>query len=368
MIGIYKITNQINNKVYVGQSINIYKRWSEHKAQHIWNNPNYHGYNYPLYRAFRKYGLDNFIFEVIEECDNDELNAREIYWIQYYDSCNNGYNQTIGGGGNSIKLIPIYKYDLFGRYLEEYPSIGIAASKNNNSYNNILDCLEHRKGTYQTKGFQWSYEKKQEIGPVPTWNPVVCFDLDGNRIAEYPNYQMAIDATHEDFRTIVSCCTTHKNSSHRYQWRYWNEVKELTKIETVLPYTDKKQVIQYNLKGEQIAIYNSLTEAEQLTGILLSNISTVCHGKAKSAGGYIWRFIDSDLPVFIQTKSNRTQIGKLHAVNQYDLEDNFLASYPSIREASIAIGHENSYGHISSCCTGKRKTAFGYKWRYANEE
>lgn len=87
MIGIYKITNIINNKCYIGQSVCIEKRWENHKCK----NGNK---DYPLYRAFRKYGIDNFVFEVLEECSKDDLSERELFYIKQYDSVNNGYNQT----------------------------------------------------------------------------------------------------------------------------------------------------------------------------------------------------------------------------------------------------------------------------------
>ena len=92
MTGIYKITNKINNKVYIGQSINIEKRWGEHK--HNAFNQNTHTYYYPLYLAIRKYGLDSFVFEIIEECLTEELTIREQYWMDYYHSLdgNCGYN------------------------------------------------------------------------------------------------------------------------------------------------------------------------------------------------------------------------------------------------------------------------------------
>lgn len=101
--GIYKITNLVNGKVYVGQSTNIPTRWRRHRAEV--NNPNN---DYPLYRAMRKYGLENFSFEIIEECSKELLDSRERYWIKTLDSYYNGYNQTSGGqaGGASISLQP----------------------------------------------------------------------------------------------------------------------------------------------------------------------------------------------------------------------------------------------------------------------
>lgn len=101
MIGIYKITNKINNKCYIGQSLNIKRRWQDEKRtafDSIATN-----YQYPLSKAFRKYGIDNFQFEIIEECSKEKLNEREKYWISYYDGFFNGYNQTLGGDNHNNK-------------------------------------------------------------------------------------------------------------------------------------------------------------------------------------------------------------------------------------------------------------------------
>lgn len=97
MIGIYKITNMVNNKVYIGQSVNIAQRWKAHRTRPY--QPHCEQYEQPLYRAIRKYGLDQFIFEVIEECNPEELNEKEVAWIQFYDATNSskGYNLGLGG-------------------------------------------------------------------------------------------------------------------------------------------------------------------------------------------------------------------------------------------------------------------------------
>lgn len=94
---IYTITNKINNKKYVGQTIDTEKRWKEHQ---------YNAKNnlYPtiyLYNAMKKYGLENFTFEVIEsDIPLEEINAREEYWIEKLNTLRpNGYNLTLGGEG-----------------------------------------------------------------------------------------------------------------------------------------------------------------------------------------------------------------------------------------------------------------------------
>lgn len=95
MTGIYKITNKINGNSYIGLSVNIEQRWQQHKNRY--KNINDKEYNKTLYRAFRKYGIENFTFEIIEQCQEHELKEKEIYWIAYYNTYAKGYNETIGG-------------------------------------------------------------------------------------------------------------------------------------------------------------------------------------------------------------------------------------------------------------------------------
>lgn len=109
---IYMIINKINNKKYIGKTDydDVSIRWEQHKRdykKHL---------NRPLYRAFNKYGLDNFIFKKI--CDNlygNDLSNKEIELIKLYDTYKNGYNATLGGEGKlkyvicDFELINYYK-------------------------------------------------------------------------------------------------------------------------------------------------------------------------------------------------------------------------------------------------------------------
>lgn len=97
---IYKITNKVNGKSYIGQTIqNVKERFYQHCAikcsQAV--------LNMAIHKAINKYGKSNFTIEVIEEVESTNLNDREKYWIRYYDSYNNGYNST-EGGQDGIKL------------------------------------------------------------------------------------------------------------------------------------------------------------------------------------------------------------------------------------------------------------------------
>lgn len=88
---IYKITNLINGKVYIGQSVDPKRRFQEHKS----------GYgNIPLYNSIKKYGVENFSFEVIEK-DIENYDEREIFWIDFYQSTDRDFGYNISKGGNS---------------------------------------------------------------------------------------------------------------------------------------------------------------------------------------------------------------------------------------------------------------------------
>lgn len=91
MTGIYKITNKQNGKIYIGQSDNIERRLAEHKRVKSQTIDNY----------INCLGIENFEFEIIEECKKEDLDKKEQEYIQKYDSRKNGYNHQLGGYNNS---------------------------------------------------------------------------------------------------------------------------------------------------------------------------------------------------------------------------------------------------------------------------
>lgn len=91
--GIYRITNLLDNKIYIGQAVNIGERFKQHVKCGL-------GIDAPvnkLYTAMQKDGVENFSFEIIEECKQKDLNNKEKYWIEFYESQRYGYNMSSGG-------------------------------------------------------------------------------------------------------------------------------------------------------------------------------------------------------------------------------------------------------------------------------
>ena len=112
MIGIYKITNLINGKSYIGQSITIEKRIDEHYNEAF--DPKDDEYNSLLHKAIRKYGKEQFYDEVLEECLKEDLNTKEKYYISHYNTCviKGGIGYNLDEGGNSGHIWKLTEEDL----------------------------------------------------------------------------------------------------------------------------------------------------------------------------------------------------------------------------------------------------------------
>lgn len=100
MAYIYVITNNINGKQYVGKTrLSIQERFKEH----IRESRKEKAANRPLYLAFKKYGIEHFDIQLLEECSLLDSSTREIYWIGKLDSYKSGYNATLGGDGTFLR-------------------------------------------------------------------------------------------------------------------------------------------------------------------------------------------------------------------------------------------------------------------------
>lgn len=159
---IYIIKNNCNDKVYIGQTLNLNERWKQHKtaANREYNINNKYSILYP---AMRKYGIKNFYIEVIEDnIPSDQLNQREKYWIEQYNSVRpNGYNILAGGEiGEQFKR-PIYQLDI--KTLEIINSFNSIVEASNITGVYITGIHRVLRNTLLTAGgYKWCYQEKYE--------------------------------------------------------------------------------------------------------------------------------------------------------------------------------------------------------------
>ena len=104
VIGIYKIENLVNHKVYIGQSIDIEKRYKEHLRS---GQPDKYSLKSerdkkcPIHLAMQKYGVENFELTILQECKKEEMDDLEIYYIKKYKSLDKRFGYNISPGGHN---------------------------------------------------------------------------------------------------------------------------------------------------------------------------------------------------------------------------------------------------------------------------
>jgi hypothetical protein len=200
---IYKITNVINNKIYIGKTLSsIEERWKEHCRDSV--KPRVE--KRPLYEAMNKYGKENFSIELVEECEEYNINEREIFWIEYYGSFKHGYNATKGGDGRAY-----IDYELVYRIYQEVGTVQKVKELTGHSLDTISKILEI-----------YGIDKQQRIlnGNKAISKPVAQYDLTtGEIIKVYPS---AIEAEKEHGNTkhINDVCKGKRKSCKGYGWKY----------------------------------------------------------------------------------------------------------------------------------------------------
>lgn len=258
LCGIYKITNLINGKVYVGQSINIMKRWVDHIR--ILNNNK--SKCTLLQRAWNKYGQDNFSFEIIELCSEDMLDEIETKYIEFYDSCNNGYNIESGGNKNKSlseetkkKIRDAHRGKCMSEETRKKMSEAKKGEKNsmygknhteetkrkiseNNKGKTGYPCTEYHKQQRRLAnlGKVLSDETKKKIseankGNIPhnkNLHPVYCIEL--NKV--FNNPAAAGKELNIRSENIINCCEHKRKTCGGYHWEYADAMDNINACDT----------------------------------------------------------------------------------------------------------------------------------------
>lgn len=210
---VYKITNDINDKMYIGQtSRTLDERFAEHCREACSQRTK----NRPLYEAMLKYGIEHFSIELIEETNNSK--ERETYWIEYYGTFKNGYNATFGGDGKKYidYDLVVETYKQIGNMKETAQKLGICAE----SVRNILDIKKE------------SHRSTAEILIDRHGKMINMFDLDGTYLQTFTtaydaarylikngftNCKLSTIRTH-----IVEVCRGTRKSAAKFKWSYVN--------------------------------------------------------------------------------------------------------------------------------------------------
>ena len=169
MAYIYKITNDINNKIYIGKTEHdIFKRFQEHRNDSI-KFP-----SRPLYRAINKYGIEHFHIELIEETSSPE--EREIYWIEKYQSFKYGYNATKGGDGRHY-----LDYDIIFSTYEATENAAETARQLQISVDTVYTVVKQKRELKST----------QEVNKITKGKTIKCFTNDNKFLQSFASLKDA---------------------------------------------------------------------------------------------------------------------------------------------------------------------------------
>ncbi len=248
----------------------------------------------PFKRALNKYGKDGFTWEIIDKCNlKKEINDKEKYYINYYNSkIPKGYNITNGGdGGSNWNLQPIVMLNLDGKFIKKYDYITQCENETGLNHSTISACCKGKHLRY--KNYIFMYEKE--------------YLKNGPRIYNKPkNYR-------------------------------------------------KRKIKKYDLDGNYICSYDSITEASEVNNIGRTNISSCLTKKVKSSGGFIWTYENEQPP--------SKKVIKRTEIEQYDISGNLLNKFDSCKEAERSLNLKNNSYKVIWKNLDKNKVTYGYIWK-----
>ena len=310
--GIYRIENLINHKSYIGQSVDIYERWRDHK----WALNNKKHNNTHLVRSWHKYGADNFQFTIVEQCDESQLNGREIYWVAYYDAYYHGYNQTKGGDGCLGKVWTdeerenisraVLQIDLSGNVIQRFINIDDAETQTSIDHRQIWNCANkhytsmmrngkvYAKASKTAGGYIWVYEDDMsnfDLSWYQSNSPsykTYQYDMHWNLVKIWPSAE-AVTYGGYGPTVVRSVCQGKFMTAYGYLWSY--EVDDLDEyIIWFKEHFDVKYIGQYTLDNELVKVWNTPVETEQ-DGFRACSVREILNGNQFKHKGYTFKYI-----------------------------------------------------------------------------
>lgn len=287
---IYKITNKITNKCYIGETIkdDPEKRWKEHK------NTIKRGVGCPaLQNSVKKYGIENFTFDVLLICFDDDRYKYEIEYIKKYNTIvPNGYNILEGGPGGSFKgkkhseeTKKRMSENMKQKYIDD-PNYGYLHTEETKKL-----ISKNRKGINLGKKISDEILQKRKINLIN--NPEIREKI-SNSLKEYHKNNVNNYSYETKQKISDSLKEYHKNKVNNNVGRSY-EIKQ--KISDGLKEYHKNKIVkinlirinQYDSNDNLIHSFNNIIEASNATSVCRHAIGRYCSGKSKSGGGFIWK-------------------------------------------------------------------------------
>lgn len=214
---IYVIKNIINDLVYVGQAASAYDRFRRHRNNHISADKQ----DLKIVNAMKNLGANNFYYEILENCADEDADEKEKYYISKFNSFKNGYNGNVGGVGaknyTEEDIKECYELLMNGSTIRE---IEIVTGINRSTLKRELEKIVPNYNTVVNMNM-----KKARVKSAGT--PVNQYDMEGNFIRRYSSVREALESLGVSVKTgsIANCCKHRPNyhTAYGYKWEYATE-------------------------------------------------------------------------------------------------------------------------------------------------
>lgn len=294
MIGIYKIVNIKNSKIYIGSSINVENRLKEHKKSLLEGKH----HSIKLQRSYDIHGENNFKYEIIEECSKESLLSREQYYIDLYDCYNKGYNSVPKAGSN----IGMKHSD------ETIEKIRRASMGNKNRLNMTFTIDVKNRISLKLKGRKLSEETKKKMsesrkGKMMPEETKLKLSLSHTGKVLSMEHKKKLSLSHigkEQSRETIDK-RVKKNTGKKRTIESRNKISEKLKGIVRGPLSDErkleliekisKKVAFINDNGDIVKEYNSIKNCASDLNIDYRRISDVIHGVKKEYKGFKFKLI-----------------------------------------------------------------------------
>lgn len=339
---VYKHTAP-NGKCYIGMT-------RQNPPKKRWKNGTTYKSNKHFTNAIKKYGWENFQHEILfENLTQQEAEQKEIELIAFYKSNKNEFGYNIANGGNCIGTVSE----------ETKKKLSIAHMGKKLSSEHVEKIRKNSKK-------QFTDELKNKLIELKSIE-VSQYDNDGTFIRNWESAAIAEKET--GICGISSCCTGNRKMAGNYIWRHSDEPltpEHIAWCNDNRNYGRMVPVCQYDMNGILLKTYDGQIEAEKYTGINNTSINNCCHKVYKTAGNYIWRYVNEPLTEEDIKWCNEKWHNKIKkAVVQYSLDFVPIKYFDGVSDIRDEYGYDSST--IVKCCKGKKEKAYGFIWRYASD-
>lgn len=378
---IYQVTNCINGKFYIGQTINYKSRWDAHKRSTYSD----------IGKAINQYGVDYFSFKVLFECNQRDANLLESYLILKYDTINNGYNKVLSKKMDDIDIkkaerllisIRDKTYVLTGEYMAKSgDKRPVYCLEENLTFSNAEECRTFYNIVTSTRVRDICLGKRatangltfrflDENGDIV--QPETCAKKKATEVyvEEVASFYDSIKSAcvdlgidYEDGKSSISKHLLGKTEhAYNYHWHYVID-------EEIQPsrYVSKRKVHKVVVDG--INVFNCVSDAIKYYN-LPSNahgaISQCARGKSSNAYGHTWDYMDEDGVITVNT-FKKSDIDR-SKVKRYEIICDDKLVFKSLAKAVEYFGlNSNCARVIAKVCKGELESAYGHTWKYGKE-